>query len=147
MIAAGKMPYDKSNQSKWEGASMTDTAEIGQIGWIDISIDDAAGLSDFYSSVVGWKTEAQSMGDYSDFTMLTPDSGSPIAGVCHARGSNADMPRQWLIYITVADVDASAAKCTEKGGKLLVPPKAMGNARFCVIEDPAGAVAGLYQAG
>ncbi len=82
---------------------MADTAEIGQIGWIDISIDEAKDLSDFYSSVVGWKSEAQSMGDYSDYTMLTPDSGSPIAGVCHAR--------------------------------------------FCVIEDPAGAVAGLYQAG
>ena len=25
-----------------------------------------------------------------------------IAGVCHARGSNADLPGGWLIYVTVA---------------------------------------------
>jgi predicted enzyme related to lactoylglutathione lyase len=126
---------------------MSNIENAGEIGWIDISVEDASGLRDFYAQVVGWQPEALSMGDYSDFTMKTPNSGAAVAGVCHARGSNADLPPQWLIYITVADVDASAAKCTEQGGKLIVPPKAMGSARFCVIEDPAGAVAALYQPG
>ena len=124
-----------------------DKTEIGKIGWIDISVDDASGLRDFYSSVVGWQPEGLSMGDYDDFTMKTPHGGSAVSGVCHARGSNAELPRQWLIYITVADVDASAKACTELGGKLIVAPKAMDDARFCVIEDPAGAVAALYQPG
>jgi predicted enzyme related to lactoylglutathione lyase len=124
-----------------------DKTEIGKIGWIDISIDDATGLRDFYASVVGWQPEGLSMGDYDDFTMKTPHGGSAVAGVCHARGSNAELPRQWLIYITVADVDASAKACTEQGCKLIVAPKPMGDARFCVIEDPAGAVAALYQPG
>jgi len=126
---------------------MSNNGNIGEIGWIDISVEDASGLRDFYADVAGWQAEALSMGDYSDFTMKTPVSGSAVAGVCHARGSNADLPPQWLIYITVADVDASAATCTERGGKLIVPPRPMGNARFCVIEDPAGAVAALYQPG
>ena len=126
---------------------MADQAEIGKIGWIDISVDDATGLRDFYASVVGWQPESASMGEYDDFTMTTPHGASAVAGVCHARGSNAELPRQWLIYITVADVDASARTCTEQGGKLIVEPKSMGDARFCVIEDPAGAVAALYQPG
>lgn len=126
---------------------MADQADIGKIGWIDISVDDAFGLRDFYASVVGWQPESASMGEYDDFTMTTPHGASPVAGVCHARGSNAELPRQWLIYITVADVDASARTCTEQGGKLIVEPKSMGDARFCVIEDPAGAVAALYQPG
>lgn len=126
---------------------MVDQAEIGKIGWIDISVDDATGLRDFYASVVGWQPESASMGEYDDFTMTTPHGASPVAGVCHARGSNAELPRQWLIYITVADVDASARTCTEQGGKLIVEPKSMEDARFCVIEDPAGAVAALYQPG
>ena len=62
------------------------------------------------------------------------------------RGSNANLPKSWLIYIVVADAAASAAACVEKGGKLLVEPKPLGDATFCVIEDPSGAVAALYQA-
>jgi len=124
---------------------MSDANELGKIGWIDIAVDDADGLQDFYSKVTGWKAEKVDMGDYSDFTMTMPESSTPSAGICHARGSNAELPRQWLIYIVVADVDESAAACVANGGKVLVGPRPMGDARFAVIEDPSGAVAGLYQ--
>ena len=124
-----------------------DKTEIGKVGWIDISVDDATGLRDFYATVTGWQPESAPMGDYDDFIMNTPHGASATAGICHARAGNANMPGQWLIYITVEDVDASARACKEQGGKLIVEPKSMGGARFCVIEDPAGAVAGLYQPG
>jgi predicted enzyme related to lactoylglutathione lyase len=118
---------------------------IGKIGWIDMSVDDAGSLRDFYQQVVGWNVEDTSMGDYSDYTMMSPDDGAAIAGICHARGCNADIPGGWLIYITVADVEASAATCIDKGGKILVEPRGLAGGRFCVIEDPSGAVSALYQ--
>ena len=118
---------------------------IGKIGWIDMSVDDATGLRDFYEEVVGWKIEDTSMGDYSDYTMMSPSDGAAISGICHSRGSNADMPGGWLIYITVADVVASAAACVAKGGKLVVEPRGLSGGLFCVIEDPSGATAALYQ--
>jgi predicted enzyme related to lactoylglutathione lyase len=50
-----------------------------------------------------------------------------------------------LIYLTVADLDVSIVRVQELGGKLLIGPKNTGGtARFCVIQDPAGAVAALY---
>jgi predicted enzyme related to lactoylglutathione lyase len=107
-------------------------------------VPDAAGLRDFYQKVVGWTTEAVPMGDYEDYCMHTPQQGKAVAGVCHARGVNANLPAQWLIYITVADVDASAARCVELGGKVVSSPRELGGyGRFCVIQDPAGAVAAL----
>ena len=124
---------------------MAGNPEIGKIGWIDITTDNASGLMDFYSKVVGWKPEGVSMGEYNDFNMTSPGSGEPVAGICHARGSNAELPRQWLIYIVVEDATISAGICTENGGKLLVGPRSMGGAIICVIEDPSGAVAALYQ--
>jgi len=124
---------------------MGNKVETGKIGWIDITVEDATGLRDFYARVVGWEAEDVGMGDYSDFNMTLPGSGEPAVGVCHARGGNAELPPQWLIYIVVADADASAAICIEQGGRILVGPKAMGGGRFCVIEDPSGAVAALYQ--
>ena len=52
----------------------------------------------------------------------------------------------WLVYFVVEDVDASASACIAKGGKVIVEPRALAGGRFCVIEDPGGATAALYQA-
>ncbi len=121
--------------------------DIGKIGWFDLTVADAPAIRDFYSKVVGWKPEDVQMGEYSDFNMTMPESGDPAAGICHAKGDNAGMPSQWIIYITVADIDKSVEACRENGGKVIVGPKSMGDAMLCVIEDPNGSVAALYQSG
>ena len=119
--------------------------DVGKIGWIDMTVENAEEVRDFYEAVVGLKAEAVSMGDYSDFNMTMPASGEPVCGVCHARGSNAELPSGWLVYFIVADVEASASACEAKGGKVLIPPRSLAGGRFCVIEDPGGATAALYQ--
>ena len=119
--------------------------QTGKIGWIDITVDDAAGLRDFYADVAGLVPEPVSMGDYDDFNMTMPASGDAVCGICHARGSNSSLPRGWLIYFIVDDVEAGAAACKARGGKVLVEPRGLAGGRFCVIEDPSGAAAALYQ--
>jgi predicted enzyme related to lactoylglutathione lyase len=127
--------------------STPEPPKAGTIGWADLTIPNAEEVRDFYQEVAGWQPQPLDMGGYSDFVMSAPD-GTAVSGVCHARGGNAEIPPQWLIYITVADLDASLARCTELGGKILAGPKGSGGAaRYCVIQDPAGAVAALYQAG
>lgn len=118
---------------------------IGSIGWLDLTVSDASGLRDFYCDVIGWQPQALSMGEYSDFAMLSPDDGEAVAGICHALGSNADLPSQWLVYIIVENVEQSARRCVANGGTLLVDPRALAGGRFCVIEDPQGAVLALFQ--
>lgn len=124
---------------------MSDNSQVGKIGWIDMTVDDADGVRDFYKRVVGWGSEDVSMGDYSDYSMTLPDSGDAVSGICHARGGNAGLPGGWLIYITVADVEASAAACTANGGEVLLEPKGLAGGRFCIIRDPSGATAALFQ--
>ena len=121
-------------------------SKLGTICWTDLTVDDAQGVRDFYERVVGWTSTAQDMGGYSDFNMIASSAGEAVAGVCHARGSNADLPPQWLIYIMVEDVDRSAEACRQNGGVVIVGPRSMGGGRFCFIRDPAGAVCALYQA-
>lgn len=119
---------------------------VGTIGWIDLAVNQAEEVRDFYSKVVGWKHEPVGMGDYNDFAMTSPESGNAVAGICHARGTNEGLPSQWLIYITVENLEESIACCNESGGKVVFGPKAMGDyGSFCVIQDPAGAVAGLIE--
>ena len=124
---------------------MSDSSEVGKIGWIDMTVDDAPGVRDFYKAIVGWESDDVDMGGYSDYVMKMPGSGDGVSGICHARGSNAELPPGWLIYIVVADVERSAAACARHGGKVVVEPRGLAGGRFCVIEDPGGSIAALYQ--
>ena len=118
-------------------------SNLGRIEWLDLTVPDATRLRNFYKDVVGWQPQDVDMGAYSDFNMVLPDSNETIAGICHAKGMNSNMPPQWLVYVRVGDVQESAEACLQKGGKILDGPKRMGNSNFCVIEDPAGAVMAL----
>jgi predicted enzyme related to lactoylglutathione lyase len=118
--------------------------ETGSIAWTDLTVENASEISEFYAAVVGWEPSAVSMGDYDDYNMTA--GGRPVAGVCHARGTNADLPAQWMVYIVVENIDFSRKHCEKLGGKLLTPTKDMGGqGRYCVIQDPAGAVAALWE--
>jgi predicted enzyme related to lactoylglutathione lyase len=120
---------------------------IGSVSWTDLTVPDAVSVRKFYESVVGWTSTPLDMGGYDDFCMNIPGDGTTVTGICHARGENANWPAgQWLIYITVADLDASLQQCSKLGGKVIAGPRDMGGqGRAAVIRDPAGAVAGLFQ--
>lgn len=120
------------------------TPKPGTIAWHDLTVANADQVRDFYQAVVGWKSDPVKMGDYSDYSMIAP-TGEAVSGVCHARGMNADLPAQWLMYVIVEDVAASAKKCVELGGKVITGPRDVGGSQFAVIQDPAGAVCAIYQ--
>ncbi len=118
----------------------------GQIGWIDIAVPDAESLKGFYSQVVGWASQPVDMDGYNDHCMIPSGGDTPVAGICHGRGANATLPRQWIIYIVVADLETSLKTCQELGGAIICPAREAGGGKFAVIRDPAGAVCALYQA-
>lgn len=123
------------------------TPQIGSIGWIDLTVENADQIRDFYRNVVGWNFTALEMGGYSDYCMNQPADEKSVTGICHKRGGNAELPSQWLIYITVADIEQSIARCIEGGGKVISELRSYGGqGKYCVIQDPAGAVAALFQA-
>ncbi|BDQ03017.1 VOC family protein [Ignavibacterium sp.] len=125
---------------------MNSKPEIGSITWCDLTVPNAEEVKTFYEKVIGWKADPVSMGDYDDYSMIAPESNKIAAGICNAKGINAKLPPQWLIYITVENVDTSAQTCLELGGRVLVEPKTILNyGRFCVIQDPAGAVCALFK--
>ena len=126
---------------------MSEKAAVGSVGWIDLTVDDAEGIRDFYADVVGFVPQPVDMGEYADFNMTSPGSGEPRAGVCHRRGSNAQVPRGWMVYFIVTDLEAALAAAKAGGGKVLVEPRGGEGARFAMIEDPSGATCALYQAG
>ena len=123
---------------------MSDSKQPGQIGWIDLTVPDAPTVRDFYRAVVGWEYQEVDMEGYKDFAMTNLE-GATVTGICHARGVNEGLPAQWLVYITVMDLQFSVDEVIANGGEVLRAPTDMGAGQFAVIRDPAGAVCALYQ--
>ncbi|KXI28791.1 VOC family protein [Paraglaciecola hydrolytica] len=119
--------------------------EVGNIAWFDLTVADADSVKEFYKSVIGWQENPIDMGGYNDYSMQTPDSLTDVAGICHARGPNKDLPAQWLLYFKVADLKASIHAVTQAGGEVLMPVKNLSSSsHYTVIKDPAGAVCAIY---
>ena len=123
---------------------MRDKYKIGEVVWRDLTVKNANEVSEFYTRVIGLKKEAVSMGQYDDFNLCCPNSGEPVAGVCHAEGDNADMPSQWMMYVCVENVEQSVQTVEQLGGKVLKGPTQFSGDTYYLIEDPAGAVMTLF---
>lgn len=133
-----------TEEQKNEPAEATPDKPVpGRVEWLDLTVPEAGRIRDFYKAVVGWKSSEVDMGGYSDFNMNLPEGRETVAGICHARGSNAGLPPQWLVYVRVASVTDSIAACEQKGGKVVDGPRRSAGVNFCVIQDPAGAVMAL----
>ena len=120
--------------------------ETGSVQWMDLTVPNAESLTSFYSEALDLKATPVEMEGYSDFCLAPSGGGQPFGGICHARGNNEGIPPQWIIYITVANLEESIARCLDLGGELLKTPGPAGDGRFCILKDPAGAVFALYQA-
>ena len=42
---------------------------VGRVEWLDLTVNDASRVKNFYSSVVGWKSSDVDMGSYSDYSI------------------------------------------------------------------------------
>ena len=55
-------------------------------------------------------------------------------------------PPAWTTYVVVERIEASNARVTELGGKIIVPlVEIPATGRISLIEDPVGAKLGLFQ--
>ena len=120
------------------------TSRHGAVGWIDLTVSNAAELKPFYEQVVGWTTSEISMGDYNDFCLHPIGEEQPTAGLCHAKGPNEGIPPAWLIYVTVENIDQSINAAKQLGGEILQERNATGYGRIAIIKDPNGTPLALF---
>lgn len=112
----------------------------GTIGWIDLTTENAADISDFYAKVVGWSPEPVPVEDYIDFAVSPHGSDQASAGICHRKGPNSEVPAGWMIYIHVENLELSLKRCLELGGEKIGNVRDLGDyGRSCIIRDPADA--------
>lgn len=141
--AFGLIPVvDESMLPKLDDKSEAELAHMGTIAWLDLTVEHASAMRDFYCSVVGWQAEEVSMKDnntaYADYNMLNGD-GEPAAGICHARGVNQKLPPVWLLYLPVGDLSVSLEQVKALGGQVVNTSKNKEDqVTQAVIQDPVG---------
>ncbi len=120
----------------------------GTPSWCDLSTTDLDGAVAFYTALFGWEageTGGPETGGYTMFFLR----GLPVAAAAPQMAQQAEqgIPPAWTTYITVDDVDATAARVESLGGTLLAPPfDVLEFGRMCVLADPSGAPVALWQA-
>ena len=116
-----------------------DNLKHGAFGWIELMTTDKNAARDFYTSLFGWETEEAPM-EGMDYTVFKV-GGDAVGGIMKIPAEAQGMPPSWSVYVTVDDVDKTAVRVQELGGKLLRPPADIpGVGRFCVLQDPQGGI-------
>ena len=111
----------------------------GAFSWCELMTSDVAAAKDFYGKLFGWQMQDMPM-EQMTYTVLNA-GGAPVGGIMATPKRAGPMPPHWGIYVTVADVDATARQAVELGGSLLMPPRDIpGVGRFCLFQDPQGAL-------
>jgi uncharacterized protein len=121
----------------------------GTPSWVDIQTSDPVGAKSFYGALFGWEYDDRPVGHDADGNetvySMAMKNGKNVAAI--APLPMPGVPPHWNTYVTVADVDATAARVPDAGGSVMMPPfDVMDAGRMSVIADPTGALLCLWQA-
>jgi len=122
----------------------------GKIIWRDLLTNDLEGSKEFYGTLFGW--EFESIGSNSGFrndsayTLIRHD-GNLIGGFIDTVALNGrDDISQWVVAMSVLDVDAVAASFAADGGEVITPPTDLQRrGKMAIVRDAEGALLALLQ--
>jgi predicted enzyme related to lactoylglutathione lyase len=119
----------------------------GVFSWVDLGTTDPEGAKAFYGGLFGWSFE-ENPTDSGVVYSMSQIEGYYVAGLgpldpdMQAQG----IPPFWSSYVKHDNVDAVAESATKAGGNVLFPPfDVMDAGRMTMIQDPTGAMFGVWQ--
>ena len=122
----------------------------GAFSWADNNSTDPEAAKAFYQGLLGWDKDEIPIDPVmpgATYTMFKLD-GAYTAGLAAMMPDmqQAGVPSHWSNFVTVDDVDALADVVTANGGTILYGPgDVFDSGRMMQIQDPTGAVLGLWQ--
>jgi uncharacterized protein len=146
----------QANQHK--GARIVN--EAGSLNFNGLNTRAVDSAKAFYGAVFGWQAlaldggaQAWALPGYGDHLEAgdpglrerIAEFGAPagfedvVATINPIPDDQPDTPAHWNVTFAVDDADATAAKATELGGKLIAPPFDAPWVRMTVVADPQGA--------
>ncbi|MDE2474866.1 MAG: VOC family protein, partial [Alphaproteobacteria bacterium] len=98
----------------------------------------------FYGSLLDWKLEEAPPEHGMEYTMIKVGEGTGGGMMKHPMPGQ---PSVWVPYIQVGDLRARTAKAKSLGGRIIRDVEQIpgDGGSFAIIQDPTGAVFGLYE--
>jgi predicted enzyme related to lactoylglutathione lyase len=112
----------------------------GAFSWNELMTSDPEKAVAFYTALLGWTVQKMAMPGMDYHVMKAGDTSVGGVMALPPEAAAGGMPPNWGSYVTVTDVDATARKAIELGGKVVHGPADIpGIGRSAVIIDPQGA--------
>jgi predicted enzyme related to lactoylglutathione lyase len=115
----------------------------GCFAWYELLTTDVAAARAFYRQVVGWDAQDASTAAFS-YSVFTADKVE-VGGLMDLplEGRQMGAAPRWIGYVAVDDIDATAERLKQLGGRIYVPPTDSNIGRVSIIIDPQTAAIGL----
>lgn len=115
----------------------------GTFCWIELATSDRQAATDFYTKLFGWTVQEVPMEPGNPYILLQKN-GTNAAALYTRRAPN--IPPNWMSYVAVNDVDASAEKVKSLGGNIVAGPfDVMDFGRMAFAMDAGGAAFALWR--
>lgn len=117
----------------------------------ELTTPDIDKAKSFYTSLFDWKLEDMEMAPGATYTMISVGEGTgggmmKIPAPAAPTASSPAIPTAWTPYVLVEDVKAATARAESLGANVMKEVTEIPNGgHFSIIEDPTGAVLGLWQ--
>lgn len=114
------------------------------VGWFEVLGPDPDALASFYTSLFGWSTKRNQMGE--DYVYHEVDTQAGGAGTNGGIGGAVDGLPHCTIYAGVKDVTETLGRAESLGGAIVMPEMAVTEHTIIgQFTDPQGNVFGLYK--
>jgi predicted enzyme related to lactoylglutathione lyase len=124
----------------------------GKIIWHDLITHTPEASKHFYSELFGWEFEDLGLdfgfGRTLNYSLIR-HQGELIGGMIdanHIGQPNPEQLSQWVVVMSVADIEAAVTAVAASGGKVLTTPQDVAErGKIALIEDDQGAALALLQ--
>jgi predicted enzyme related to lactoylglutathione lyase len=123
----------------------------GEFCWIELAAREKLSAQAFYRDLFGWELNEEQIGTGTARVLpyATLGLGGRVGGALYemvAEQREHGLGSFWLPYVAVASADEAARKAEDLGAASLVDPiDLLGAGRMAILEDPCGAMLGLWQ--
>jgi predicted enzyme related to lactoylglutathione lyase len=98
----------------------------------------------FYGKLFAWKLKDLPNEVTGTYTMISVGRDGTGGGIM--KQLMPDSPSAWMPYVLVKDIEASTKKAKKLGAKIMKGvTEVMGMGSLSIIEDPTGAIIGLWE--
>ena len=124
-----------------------DRYPVGTPSWVDTTQPDPEAAAAFYGALFGWTFNDRMPPGAPGHYLVAHLDGYDVAAV-GSQPEGAPPTAMWHTYVTVENVDDTAATVSTSGGTVISEPfDVFDVGRMAVVSDPAGAVLCLWQPG